>query len=165
MISTWYSIRLKIQSCRLTCSFPHNLNPAEDRASCDVRETICNDSINKANLIKCNLKIQNSKWKVFLFCTGGIYALVAAHLASLILNWKEDAAILQERFRKSVKDSAVHFHGKAVRTIRLGTFFHFKKQDCAQDCTRLHKTAQGCTRLHKTAQDCTRLHKTAQACR
>jgi hypothetical protein len=31
--------------------------------------------------------------------SGGVYALVSAHLASLILNWEEDSLILRRRIR------------------------------------------------------------------
>ena len=31
--------------------------------------------------------------------SGGVYALISAHLASLILNWEEDSLILQRRIR------------------------------------------------------------------
>ena len=32
--------------------------------------------------------------------SGGVYSLIAAHLASLALNWKEDIVIIRERFRQ-----------------------------------------------------------------
>ena len=32
--------------------------------------------------------------------SGGVYSLIAAHLASLILNWKEDVLVIRERFRE-----------------------------------------------------------------
>ena len=31
--------------------------------------------------------------------SGGVYALVAAHLAGLLLNWREDSLILRQRIR------------------------------------------------------------------
>ena len=31
--------------------------------------------------------------------SGGVYALIAAHLATLILNWQEDIVIMKKRFR------------------------------------------------------------------
>ncbi len=31
--------------------------------------------------------------------SGGVYALIAAHLASLVLNWEEDSLILRRRIR------------------------------------------------------------------
>ena len=50
--------------------------------------------------------------------SGGIYALVTAHLATLILNWTEDMAILQQRFRRKAKTAAAKFHGRTVRFLR-----------------------------------------------
>lgn len=52
-------------------------------------------------------------------CSGGVYALVAAHFATLVLNWKEDMVIMQHRLRKSQKISVAKFHGKYVRWLRL----------------------------------------------
>ena len=38
--------------------------------------------------------------KVYLAgASGGVYALIAAHLASLVLNWEEDSLILRRRIR------------------------------------------------------------------
>ena len=43
--------------------------------------------------------------KIFLAgASGGCYALIAAHLATLILNWKEDIVILQHH--------NIDFHGR-----------------------------------------------------
>ena len=43
--------------------------------------------------------------KIFLAgASGGCYALIAAHLATLILNWKEDIVILQHH--------NIEFHGR-----------------------------------------------------
>ena len=32
--------------------------------------------------------------------SGGVYSLIAAHLASLTLNWKEDVVVIRQRFRQ-----------------------------------------------------------------
>ena len=34
--------------------------------------------------------------------SGGCYALIAAHLATLIINWNDDVIILHQRFRHSI---------------------------------------------------------------
>lgn len=51
--------------------------------------------------------------------SGGVYALIAAHLATLVLNWHEDMVILQHRLRSSTKQSAAKLHGPIVRFLRL----------------------------------------------
>ena len=62
--------------------------------------------------------------KVFLAgASGGIYALVTAHLATLILNWQEDLVILQHRFRNKEKTTAAKFHGP------IGNILSTKKKD------------------------------------
>ena len=43
--------------------------------------------------------------------SGGIYALITAHLATITLNWHEDMVILQHRFRNKKKTTAAKFHG------------------------------------------------------
>jgi membrane associated rhomboid family serine protease len=59
--------------------------------------------------------------KVFLAgASGGVYALVTAHLATLVLNWQEDMVILQHRLRGSQKRTAAKLHGPIVRCLRLG---------------------------------------------
>ncbi len=56
--------------------------------------------------------------EVFLAgASGGVYALIAAHLATLILNWREDIVIMRRRFRSGRSPSAKHGH--IVRTMRL----------------------------------------------
>ena len=58
--------------------------------------------------------------KVFLAgASGGVYSLIAAHLATLILNWQEDIWIMRKRFRAGKSTSAKHGH--IVRVIRLIT--------------------------------------------
>ena len=42
--------------------------------------------------------------------SGGVYALIAAHLATLILNWREDIVIMKKRFRSGKATSAKHGH-------------------------------------------------------
>ena len=49
--------------------------------------------------------------------SGGVYALIAAHLATLILNWQEDIVIMKKRFRTGKSTSAKHGH--IVRFIRV----------------------------------------------
>ncbi len=56
--------------------------------------------------------------EVFLAgASGGVYALIAAHLATLILNWREDIVIMRNRFRSGRAPAAKHGH--IVRTMRL----------------------------------------------
>ena len=38
--------------------------------------------------------------------SGGVYSLIATHLASLILNWKEDIMIIRQSFRESSRNRA-----------------------------------------------------------
>ena len=49
--------------------------------------------------------------------SGGVYALIAAHLATLILNWREDIVIMRRRFRSGKATSAKQGH--IVRILRL----------------------------------------------
>ncbi len=51
--------------------------------------------------------------------SGGVYSLVAAHLATLVLNWREDRVILQHRLRRSERRTAAKLHGQIVRCLRL----------------------------------------------
>ncbi len=51
--------------------------------------------------------------------SGGVYALIAAHLATLVLNWREDIVIMRRRFRAGKSTSAKHGH--IVRFMRLLT--------------------------------------------
>jgi rhomboid-related protein 1/2/3 len=61
--------------------------------------------------------------KVYLAgASGGCYALVTAHVATLILNWHEDKVILKHRFSlrfSNKEDTNVVFHGQLVRWLRL----------------------------------------------
>ena len=58
--------------------------------------------------------------EVFLAgASGGVYALIAAHLAALILNWREDIVIMRRRFRSGRAPDAKHGH--VVRIMRLTT--------------------------------------------
>ena len=43
--------------------------------------------------------------KYLLGASAGVYALIFAHLATLILNWKEDGMVYNERLEKSKADS------------------------------------------------------------
>ncbi|TRY70827.1 hypothetical protein TCAL_04481 [Tigriopus californicus] len=49
--------------------------------------------------------------------SGGVYALIGAHLATLILNWREDIMIINKRVRRGKATSAKHGH--MIRTLRL----------------------------------------------
>jgi len=49
--------------------------------------------------------------------SGGVYALASAHIATIVLNWKEDSLILRQRLRKR-KNSSPTF-GKVVRVARI----------------------------------------------
>lgn len=49
--------------------------------------------------------------------SGGVYALAAAHIASIALNWKEDSLILRQRLRDKKATSPTF--GKVVRIGRL----------------------------------------------
>ena len=52
--------------------------------------------------------------------SGGVYALIAAHLASIILNWKDDMYILRRRFRfwKGKKAKKLSGQGTMVRFFK-----------------------------------------------
>ena len=49
--------------------------------------------------------------------SGGVYALIAAHLATLILNWKEDAVLMRQRVREYKITKAAP--GTVIRLMRL----------------------------------------------
>ena len=49
--------------------------------------------------------------------SGGVYALTCAHLAALLLNWKEDSLIIRQRMRKRKATSPTF--GKIVRIGRV----------------------------------------------
>jgi len=49
--------------------------------------------------------------------SGGVYALASAHIATIVLNWKEDSLILRQRLRKR-KNTSPTF-GKVVRVARI----------------------------------------------
>jgi len=49
--------------------------------------------------------------------SGGVYALTTAHLASLLLNWREDSLVLRQRLRN--RQVASPTFGKVVRLGRL----------------------------------------------
>ena len=51
--------------------------------------------------------------------SGGVYALIAAHLATIILNWNDDMYILRRRFRfwKGKKSKKLSGQGTIVRNI------------------------------------------------
>ena len=49
--------------------------------------------------------------------SGGVYALSTAHLASMLLNWREDSLILRQRVRN--RQAAAPTFGKVVRFGRI----------------------------------------------
>jgi len=49
--------------------------------------------------------------------SGGVYSLIMAHLASLILNWKEDIIVIRDRFRSNKMRSATN--SSVYRLLRL----------------------------------------------
>lgn len=51
--------------------------------------------------------------------SGGVYALVTAHLATLILNWHEDTVIIRHRFRRNRKTTSANMPGLSLRILRL----------------------------------------------
>ena len=53
-----------------------------------------------------------------------MYALIAAHLATLVLNWKDDLVILRGRLRKN-KQTKAKEHGNSVRY----QFYIFSKKE------------------------------------
>jgi len=91
-------------------------------------------------LVGLSLEMSNSWWRVGLVYTigvisgslgtaiikpgtylagasGGVYALASAHVAALLLNWKEDSLILRQRIRN--KKSSSPTFGKIVRVARI----------------------------------------------
>ena len=59
---------------------------------------------------------------VFLVgASGGAYALVAAHIATLVINWQDDCIILRQRFdrRPNTGKLQPRFHGSSIRSFRL----------------------------------------------
>ena len=59
-------------------------------------------------------------------CSGGVYCLMAAALATLILNWKEDKAILW-KFRRDKAPFAMA--GRMYQILKLVTIFSFATLD------------------------------------
>jgi rhomboid-related protein 1/2/3 len=49
--------------------------------------------------------------------SGGVYALIAAHLATLILNWEDDAVVMRKRIRKHKITKTLP--GTVIRLLRL----------------------------------------------
>ena len=49
--------------------------------------------------------------------SGGVYALSTAHLASMVLNWREDSLIMRQRVRN--RQAAAPTFGKVVRFGRI----------------------------------------------
>jgi len=71
-----------------------------------------------AGAITSCLLFSVSNPKAFLVgSSGAVTSLVTAHLASIILNWREDTLILRQRFRNSQATSPIF--GKPVRIARV----------------------------------------------
>lgn len=51
--------------------------------------------------------------------SGGVYALITAHLATLILNWKENRLVLRPGIGQSGQNETQATHGELWRIIRL----------------------------------------------
>jgi rhomboid-related protein 1/2/3 len=49
--------------------------------------------------------------------SGGVYALIAAHLATLILNWEDDAVVMRKRIRRHKITKTLP--GTVIRLLRL----------------------------------------------
>jgi rhomboid-related protein 1/2/3 len=76
--------------------------------------------------------------------SGGLYALIAAHLATLILNWKEDAVLMRKRRRKHKISKAAP--GTVIRLMRLLFVLFYAAADTGQAVTvRLHYGAASTT--------------------
>jgi rhomboid-related protein 1/2/3 len=73
--------------------------------------------------------------------SGGVYALITAHLATLILNWREDIVIMRNRFRRGKAPAAVHGH--IVRTLRLVTVLAYGVADTGVALYRRRQVAAG----------------------
>ena len=64
--------------------------------------------------------LSSSIFKPNTFLAGasaGVYALTCAHLAALLLNWKEDSLILRQRLSQSKATAPIY--GKVVRVVRI----------------------------------------------
>lgn len=66
--------------------------------------------------------------QVFLAgASGGVYALITAHLSSLILNWNEDRLILRQEIMRGRHNSPIH--GDLFRLIKLVAVVFFAAVD------------------------------------
>ena len=65
--------------------------------------------------------------KYLLGASAGVYALIFAHLATLILNWKEDGMVYEERLKKN--EEPLLIHNKSIRGIRLAFIILFTLLD------------------------------------
>ena len=56
--------------------------------------------------------------------SGGCYALIAAHVATLIINWNDDVIILHQRFRlESVQDFLIKLDMKpCIHLVEISIF-------------------------------------------
>ena len=67
--------------------------------------------------------------------SGGVYALSCAHLAAILLNWREDSLIIRQRLRKRKATSPTF--GKIVRIGRImivGTILSSKIKNTHSQC-------------------------------
>ena len=53
--------------------------------------------------------------------SGGVYALASAHIATIVLNWKEDSLILRQRLRSAGFVNKNVSMGKRKESLRLIT--------------------------------------------
>lgn len=68
-------------------------------------------------------------------CSGSVTSLVTAHLASIILNWREDTLILRQRFRNNEATTPVF--GKPVRIARICLVVGILSVDIYNSCIEL----------------------------
>ena len=54
---------------------------------------------------------------VLVGCSGGVYALTTAHLATILLNWREDSLVLRQRLRN--KQATAPTFGVIIRLCRI----------------------------------------------
>ena len=110
------------------------MQTSTDRKKCLVfTQQFPNRILNFGSLWSGSLATSVCDHSVFLAgASGGIYALITAHLATITLNWHEDMVILQHRFRNKKKTTAAKFHGTMGNYFfrlrwhwfRLITFFY-----------------------------------------
>ena len=70
----------------------------------------------------CKIAVQ-----IFSFFPGGFYALLAAHLASLAMNWDADTLVFRQRMRKGKPAKAIQV---LISTTSFAYGNFWKKLDC-----------------------------------